>query len=59
MEKHRCLVCAKEGIFEGGICDLCKAIIQGEILESHRQLRKEADALLHKEGLEIERKSHA
>jgi len=56
MDKNRCMVCAKEGLFEGGICDLCKAIIRGEALEGQHQIRKEADKSLHKEGTEIERK---
>ena len=56
MNKNRCMVCAKEGMFEGGICDLCKAIIRGEALEGQHQIRKEADKSLHKEGTEIERK---
>ncbi|MCR4309678.1 MAG: hypothetical protein NUW14_06635 [Deltaproteobacteria bacterium] len=56
MDKNRCMVCAKEGAFEGGICDLCKAIIRGEALEGQHQIRKDADKSLHKEGTEIERK---
>ena len=43
-------------MFEGGICDLCKAIIRGEALEGQHQIRKEADKSLHKEGTEIDRK---
>ncbi len=58
LDKNRCMVCAKEGAVEGGICDLCKAIIRGEALEGQHQLRKDADKSLHKEGLEIERKAH-
>jgi len=56
MDKNRCMVCAKEGMFEGGICDLCKAIIRGEALEGQHQIRKDADKSLHKEGTEIKRK---
>ena len=56
MDKNRCMVCAKEGAFEGGICDLCKAIIRGEALEGQHQIKKDADKSLHKEGTEIERK---
>jgi len=50
------MVCAKEGAFEGGICDLCKATIRGEALEQQHQIKKDADRSLHKEGLEIEKK---
>jgi hypothetical protein len=56
--KHQCLVCAKAGEFEGGICDLCKAIIRGEALEHHHQIKKDAEHSLHKEGLIIEKKTH-
>ena len=58
MDKKRCMVCAREGAFEGGICDLCKAIIRGEALEGQHQIRKDADKSLHKEGLDLERKTH-
>ncbi len=50
MEKNRCMVCAKEGTFEGGICDPCKAKIRGEALEQRQQIKKDADRSLHKEG---------
>ena len=56
--RTHCMVCAKEGAFEGGICDLCKAKIRGEALEGQHQLKKEADKSLHKEGLVIEKKTH-
>ena len=56
--KNQCLVCAKDGAFEGGICDLCKAIIRGEALEHHHQIKKDAEHTLHKEGLIIEKKTH-
>ena len=56
--KTHCMVCAREGGFEGGIGDLCKAKIRGEALEGQHQLKKEADKSLHKEGLVIEKKSH-
>ena len=58
MEKNRCMVCAKEGEFEGKICDLCKAIIRGEALEGQHQVKKDAERSLHKEGLVIEKKTH-
>lgn len=56
MDKNRCMACAKEGTFEGGICDLCKAMIRGEALEQHHQVKKDADRSLHKEGTEIGKK---
>jgi len=57
MNRNRCMVCAKEGAFDGGICDLCKAAIRGEALEQQHQVKKEADRTLHKEGLEIQKKT--
>ena len=56
MDKNRCMVCAKEGAFEGGICDSCKAIIRGEALEQQHQIKKDADKSLHKEGTDIGKK---
>jgi hypothetical protein len=56
MDRNRCMACAKEGVFEGGICDPCKALIRGEALEQQHQIRKEADRSLHKEGTVVEKK---
>ena len=56
MDRKRCMACAREGTFKGGICDQCKALIRGEALEQQHQVKKEADRSLHKEGLEIEKK---
>ncbi len=58
MNKNRCMVCAKEGIFEGGICDMCKAIVRGEALEGQHQVKKDAERTLHKEGTVLEKKGH-
>lgn len=57
MGKNRCMACAKEGAFEGGICDPCKALIRGEALEQQHQIKKDADRSLHKEGTVIEKKT--
>jgi len=51
------MACAKEGTYEGGICDPCKALIRGEALEKRHQIKKEADRSLHKEGTVVEKKS--
>ena len=56
MSKNRCMACAREGAFEGGICDLCKALIRDEALEQQHQIRKETDKALHKESTNIEKK---
>lgn len=56
MDKDHCMVCAKQGAFEGGICDLCKAIIRGEALEGQHQIKKDAERSLHKEGTVLEEK---
>lgn len=58
MDRKRCMACAKEGAFEGGICDPCKALIRGEALEKRQQVKKEADRTLHKEGTVREEKSN-
>jgi len=50
MEKNRCMICAKPGTFQGGICDLCKAKVRGEALQEQQQVKKDADRSLHKEG---------
>jgi hypothetical protein len=56
MDKNRCMACAKEGAFEGGICGPCKALIRGEALEQQHQVKKDADRSLHKEGTILEKK---
>ena len=53
------MACAKEGTFEGGICDMCKALIRGEALEQQHQVKKEADRSLNKEGTVREKKKSA
>jgi hypothetical protein len=58
MDRKRCMACAREGAFEGGICDQCKALIRGEALEQQHQVKKDADRSLHKEGLDIQKKTH-
>jgi hypothetical protein len=57
MDRDRCMVCAKSGAFEGGICDPCKAKIRGEAREQQQQIKKDSDRTLHKEGTVIEKKS--
>jgi len=44
------MICAKQGDFNGGICDPCKAKVRGEALERQTRDKKEADRALHKEG---------
>lgn len=49
--KNRCTVCGKE--FEGGsICPACEAMIRGEAVDKHKQIRKEAEKEFHKEGVD-------
>ena len=59
MNRNRCMACAREGAFEGGICDMCKALIRGEALEQQHQIKKDADRSLHKEGTVLEKKKSA
>jgi len=58
MEKKRCMICAKPGAYQGGICDPCKAKIRGEAREQQEQIKKDADRSLHKEGTAGESKQH-
>jgi hypothetical protein len=48
--KSRCLVCGKPDPGEDSICPVCKALIRGEALEHQKQIKKDADRELHKEG---------
>ncbi len=50
-EKGRCMVCGKEKEMADAICDLCKAEIRGEAVDKHKQIKKEADRELRKEGV--------
>jgi len=49
--KQRCMVCAKEKIFEGSICEECKAMIRGEATEKGKKIRKEAEKEIRREGI--------
>lgn len=51
----RCIVCGIADPGEDTICPPCKALIRGEAVERHREIRKEADRVLHKEGTDIVR----
>ncbi len=49
--KPRCMVCGKEKELAGGICEECKAMIRGEATDKRRQVRKDADREMKKEGV--------
>lgn len=49
----RCIVCGVADPGEDTICPLCKALIRGEAVERHREIKKESDRVLHKEGTDI------
>lgn len=49
----RCLVCGVADPWEDTICPPCKALIRGEAVERHREIKKDADRVLHKEGTDI------
>ncbi len=49
--KRRCMVCGKEKVFEGGICEECKAMIRGEAKEKGKDLRKEAEREVRRQGV--------
>jgi hypothetical protein len=44
------MVCGKPDPGEDTICPTCKALIRGEALEHQKQIKKDADRELHKEG---------
>lgn len=48
--KPRCMVCGKEKELAGGICEACKAMIRGEAADKRREIRKDAERELKKEG---------
>lgn len=49
----RCVVCGVADPGEDTICPRCKAMIRGEAVERHREIKKDADRVLHKEGTDI------
>ena len=49
----RCMVCGIADPGEDTICPLCKAKIRGEAVERHKEIKKESDRVLHKEGTDI------
>ena len=54
--KRRCMVCGKEKEMTDAICDLCKAEIRGEAVDKHKQIKKEAERELRKEGVKPDKK---
>jgi hypothetical protein len=44
------MVCGKTDPGEDTICPTCKAHIRGEALEHQKQIKKDAERELHKEG---------
>mgnify|MGYP001225530050 CR=1 FL=1 len=55
-ETRRCMICGKEKEMTDTICDLCKAEIRGEAVDKHKQIKKNADRELRKEGVIPDRK---
>ena len=55
-ETRRCMICGKEKEMTDTICDPCKAEIRGEAVDKHRQIKKDADRELRKEGVKPEKK---
>ncbi len=54
--RKRCIVCGIADPGENTICPACKAMIRGEVLDSHKRMKKEAEKALHKTGTEVEKK---
>ncbi len=50
------MVCGKEKEMSDAICDPCKAEIRGEAVDKHKQIKKEADRELRKEGVRPDKK---
>ena len=50
-ETKRCMVCAKEKVFEGSICEECKAMIRGEAAEKGKKIRQDAEKEMRREGV--------
>jgi len=50
-QKRRCSVCGKEKEMANIICDECKAVIRGEALDKHKQIKKDAEREFRKEGV--------
>ena len=49
----RCMVCGVADPGEDTICPKCKAMIRGEAVERHREIKKESDRALHREGTDL------
>ncbi len=49
----RCMVCGIADPGDDTICPVCKAMIRGEAIERHREIKKDADRVLHKEGTDL------
>ena len=49
--KQRCMVCAKEKVFEGPICEECKAMIRGEASEKGKKIKQQAEREIRREGI--------
>ena len=50
-ETKRCMVCAKEKVFEGSICEECKAMIRGEAAEKGKRIKQDAEKEMRREGV--------
>lgn len=54
-KKARCMVCGKERLMEGSICESCKAVIRQEASEGQKRVKREAEKELKKEGVNPEK----
>lgn len=50
--KKKCMVCAKEKVFEGSICPECQEKIRGEAVGRRKEEKREADRALRREGVD-------
>ncbi len=54
-KKSRCMVCGKEQLMEGSICERCNAMIRQEATEGQKKIRKDAEKELKKKGISPEK----
>jgi hypothetical protein len=54
-KKSRCMVCGKEKLMEGSICEKCKAMIRQEASEGQKKIKKDAEKELKKKGVTPEK----
>lgn len=52
----RCTVCGIAEPEDGMICEKCKALIRGEAVDKHKEIKKDADREFRKGGVDPAKK---